>query len=349
MMNGDGSNKRNRTEEGTGVDTNATDATDACFLLNGSLRTFMGGESSCKKTDLTVELLLRYLQHTKKIDPRELVDIAVTQLGGTTIYAEFPKGDTTSSIFAVKNELARLTGIPRERQTLFYAADGTDTGTAVAIGDDVVLGASCELVLFVGDTQFTWDAESDAMNPCRCPPVFELHDPRTAERIVYAANFEHALSVVPQMTPDAGKVWTVSFRVTFSDDCDDSDMYYGLVTFGIVHAEHRDYRYIYHDTHRGILCDTDDTSWRIFTNDGFILQQRGRSPSEDASISRFRGKIPFGTLISMTLNFETGTLAFFVDGIQHGEGFTDIPTDSALRWAVTAPLNGTIIEIVPNT
>jgi hypothetical protein len=346
MMSGEeSSTKRTRTEAETDVNTNAG------LLLNGSLMTFMG-KSFCKKGDLTVELLLRYLQSTNKIEPRELLQVTAKQLDGKPIVVEVPKGDTTSSIIAVKDELAGLTGIPRERQTLFYAADGTDTGTdtgtAVAIGDDMVLGASCELVLFVGDTQFTWDAESSAMNPCRHEPVFELHDPRTVKRITYTVNTEHALGVVPQMTPDAGQVWTVSFRVTTSDECDDSDMYYGLVTFGIVHAEHIDHRDIYCDMHPA-YCDTDDTSWRIFTNDGSILQQRGRSPSVDASISRFRGKIPFGSLLSMTLNFEKGTLAFFVDGIQHGEGFTDIPTDSALKWAVTAPLNGTIIEIVSNT
>ena len=196
------------------------------------------------------------------------------------------------------------------------------------------------------------------MNPYRREPVFELHDPRTVERITYTVNTEHALGVVPQMTPDAGQVWTVSFRVTTNDECevnDDSDMVYGNVTFGIVHAEHLDHRDIFCDTHRPYCdtddtsCDTDDTSWRIFTNDDFILQQRGRSPLEDASISAFRGKNLFGSLLSMTLNFEKGTLAFFVDGIQHGEGFADIPTDSALKWAVMAPLNGTIIEIVSNT
>jgi hypothetical protein len=202
--------------------------------------------------------------------------------------------------------------------------------------------------LFSYDTQFTWDAESSAMNPYRREPVFELHDPRTVERITYTVNTEHALGVVPQMTPDAGQVWTVSFRVTTNDECDDFDVYHGLVTFGIVHAKHMD--------HHGIVCETDGPMWRIFTNDGSIFQNPASRTVRHASISKYCGKIPFGAMISMTLTFEkgkrnveTGTLAFFVDGIQHGDGFADIPTDSALKWAVTAPLNGTIIEIVSNT
>jgi hypothetical protein len=328
------------------------DVADPCVAVCASMRPFVGGRGCCNLSELTLAIFRGHALSAGMLAPCEMVQVRVGDVSGKTTVVDMAKGVSTSSVDALKGRLAEVVGIPRERQYLIDP-DGK------LLGDTHVIGTSCALVLVVDEVQYSWDPES-SLFASRCPSqsesrmdvsVFASHPRydlisdgrqvvRTTGCIDHHLNSDHALLTVPAMTPDAGDVHTVSFRVTsplsrsvppnvFGYDFDDL-----RVSCGLVRAGHSDNRCIHGE------------GWRISTDTGGL---RGSGvPNQSVYSCVPEGEIPFGAVLRMTLDIANGTLRFAVDGVPRETGFVDIPTDAALQWAVTAPMPGTIIEIVPN-
>ena len=58
------------------------------------------------------------------------------------------------------------------------------------------------------------------------------------------------------------------------------------------------------------------------------------------------GQINEGQIVSMEADLDKGTLRFWVDGKQHGPGYSSGVT-GRLRWAVSLYFKGGAVEIVP--
>jgi hypothetical protein len=329
----------------TNTDEDAPDEDPEIFMCI-RLRPFLDGKECCKLSELTRPVLLWYgLSVLSAFEPCEVVHLEVQPLSGHAILMDVA---TTTSSGEVKDRIAELVGTPREKQTLLYT-DGTTLND-----DDAVTSCdfSCKLVLAVGGTQFVWDTGSWLFRWMAdlYRPLYEQIDKkhqvmRTLSGLHHNRDldFNHALLTVPPMTPEAGEVFTLSVRVTAPlnrvvpanaegydfDDC--------RVSCGVVRMGH-DVRQ--HGLTQGNGC------WCISTNSGGLLGSG--VPNQLVCNCVPEGEIPFGAVLCMTLDIARGTLTFAVDGVPRETGFVDIPTDSPLQWAVTAPMKGTIIEIVPN-
>ena len=58
------------------------------------------------------------------------------------------------------------------------------------------------------------------------------------------------------------------------------------------------------------------------------------------------GRIKEGQIVSMEADLDKGTLRFWVDGKQHGPGWSSGVT-GRLRWAVSLFYKGAAVQIVP--
>jgi hypothetical protein len=317
-----------------------------------SMQSFVGGRRFCKLDEITLAMFGNHALSAGMLVPcEEIVQVSVRDPQGKTTVIDVASG---SSLDALKGRLAEETGTPQEQQLLFDP-DGTDA--AEPLGDAHVLYTSCTLalVVVVGETQFGWDTESvlfsallssqsesrmDLGTFANNPPYNRLADGKvvrtTGDIIPHRNNYhnnDHALLIIPQMVSNAGGVYTISFRVTPPHRYDDSDIL--SVDCGLVRAGHADNR-----------CIGEKGGWRF-------RPMFGGRWNLFSNISKFNvirvDNIPFGAVLRMTLDCAQHTLTFAVDGVPRETGFVDIPTNTALQWAVTAQTDGTVIEIVPNT
>jgi hypothetical protein len=90
------------------------------------------------------------------------------------------------------------------------------------------------------------------------------------------------------------------------------------------------------DKDHGEAASTD--AWYL-CNEG-CLWGNGKEGEDEA------GKIKEGQIVSMEADLDKGKLRFWVDGKQHGLGYTSGVTGH-LRWAVSVGFKSTAVEIVP--
>jgi hypothetical protein len=94
----------------------------------------------------------------------------------------------------------------------------------------------------------------------------------------------------------------------------------------------------------GAACDIDyalkDSTDALYMASGGALFGNGKQDDDSA------GVIYEGQIISMEADLDKGTLRFWVDGKQHGPGWSSGVT-GRLRWAVQLYYKGNAVEIVP--
>jgi hypothetical protein len=318
-----------------------------------SMQSFVGGRRLCKLSEITLTMFGNHALSAGVLVPcAEIVQVSVRDPQGKTTVIDMASG---SSVGALKGRLAEETGTPQGQQRLF---DPDGTNATEPLDNTHVLHTSCTLVLVVDETPFSWDTESvlfsallsslrssqsesrmDLGTFANNPPYNLLADGKVVRTTgdmlpslnKYNHNNDHALLIIPRMVSNAGDVYTVSFRVTPPPH--GSDVLW--VDCGLVRVGHADNR-----------C--------IGEKGGWCFRPRfGGTWYLSSIISEFNvidvENLPFGgALVCMTLDCANGTLTFAVDGVPCEKGFVDIPTNTALQWAVSTRNCGTVIEIVPN-
>jgi hypothetical protein len=149
---------------------------------------------------------------------------------------------------------------------------------------------------------------------------------------------DHAMLCVPPMPANSTSTYSVSFRVTKSSSIRHSASQH-LPTFGLIAAGHHvTSNFIPHGRAgtgaRGASCISTANGGLSALNGNRMLHKVGP------------GRIPYGAVLTMTVDFALGTLTFMVDGVAHGTGFRGIQNTYDMQWVVSAPLSYTKVEIV---
>jgi hypothetical protein len=82
------------------------------------------------------------------------------------------------------------------------------------------------------------------------------------------------------------------------------------------------------------------------STDGWCMHNFGDPNGNGKYRDDDAGSINEGQIVSMEADLDKGTLRFWVDGKQHGPGFSS-GLAGRLRWAVSLGYNGAAVEIVP--
>ena len=85
---------------------------------------------------------------------------------------------------------------------------------------------------------------------------------------------------------------------------------------------------------------TSDSTDALYMEDDGTLYGNGKYGDDDA------GDINEGQIVSMEADLDKGTLRFWVDGKQHGPGYST-GVQGRVRWAVNLYLKGNAVAIVP--
>jgi hypothetical protein len=118
----------------------------------------------------------------------------------------------------------------------------------------------------------------------------------------------------------------ISLKIEARDDESDLLHYFGLIRDGAAWNKSR--------------CDDIDDPDAWYMSDNGCLYSNGGTGSEKA------GHIKRGQIISVEADLDKGTLRFWVDGKQHGLGWSSGVT-GRLRWAVCIVNEGGVVEILP--
>jgi hypothetical protein len=307
-----------------------------------NLGSLLGGRLVCKEDELTREVLLEHLFCVGSISRCHVRRVTIQQLGGREIHMDV----ATTSIKAIKKTISRLEGIAPETQTLRDV-----NGTGEALADNTVIQTACVLVLTVGATTFSWDSESLHMDNALARAqegwrfeedvlfFLDQDDPRTVCRY-YArerpdhVSFRHTMAAVPSMTPFAQSAGIYTISVTFEMDTifgtrstppvDDRWPRIGAIGVGKTtgNMQHNVTALSMH-TANGKLCN-------MLVGGGKALPA---------------GKVPFGSVLTMQLDYDKKTLHFWVNGARHGEGYHNI-LRIPMQWGILAPHDQSIVTIV---
>jgi hypothetical protein len=94
----------------------------------------------------------------------------------------------------------------------------------------------------------------------------------------------------------------------------------------------------------GAAWDKDHTARE--STDAWYMEKFGSLHGNGKDCDDNAGDINEGRIVSMEADLDKGTLRFWVDGKQHGLGYSS-GVQGCLRWAVTLYYKGGAVEIVP--
>ena len=147
-------------------------------------------------------------------------------------------------------------------------------------------------------------------------------DLSTVCRSVDDGDWDNCMMVVPAMAPGTGQ-HTISMKL----DCKGQQ----YMSCGVVRE--------------GALWNVDHAhfystmGWFIHAEDGGLFGN-GKDDDDQA------GDVLPGQVVTMQVDLDKGTLKFWVDGKQHGPGYTDGVT-GPVQWAVSVFGQGDSVQIVP--